>query len=156
MSTCQVFVHTFPQNQEARPCFYSKFCLKQGFPCPAQVCQQLSRFLNYPNTKSVAFVCLHHWCFHRFSAEMHRYFFLNDLTHLPIVPHTCLSGQHCCREWLVTYLVPSHNNAGLLSIEPLGTNFSEILIKIQIFHSWKCIWKYRLLNSSHFVQEEMS
>ena len=32
-------------------------------------------------------------------------------------------------------------NAGLLSIGPLATIFSEILIKVQNFHSWKCIWK---------------
>ena len=49
-----------------------------------------------------------------------------------------------------------YTNAGLLSIEPLGTNFSEILIKTQTFHSQKCIWKYRLQNGSHFVQGEMS
>ena len=28
--------------------------------------------------------------------------------------------------------------------------------KYKIFHSWKCIWKYRLRNSGHFVQGEMS
>ena len=43
--------------------------------------------------------------------------------------------------------------AGILLIEPLGTNFSEILIKIQkTFHSWRCIWKCRLGNDGgHFV-----
>ena len=35
---------------------------------------------------------------------------------------------------------------------PLRTNFSEILIKIQNFHSRKCFWKYRLRNGGHFVQ----
>ena len=30
-------------------------------------------------------------------------------------------------------------------------NFSEILIKIQYFHSWKCIWKCCLKNIRHFV-----
>ena len=40
----------------------------------------------------------------------------------------------------------------LLSIVPLGTNVSEILIKIQTFHSQKCIWKYHLQNGGHFVQ----
>ena len=39
----------------------------------------------------------------------------------------------------------------LLSIGPLGTNFSEIYIKIQTFHSWKCIWKCRLRNGVHWV-----
>ena len=43
----------------------------------------------------------------------------------------------------------------LLSIGPLGTNFSEIWIKTQNFNSRKCIWKYRLRNGVHFVQGEM-
>ena len=47
-------------------------------------------------------------------------------------------------------------NAGLLSIGPLGTNISDILIKIQKFHSRKCIWKYRLRNGRQFNQEEVS
>ena len=42
-------------------------------------------------------------------------------------------------------------NAGLLSIGPLGTNFSEILIKIQNFSFTKRIWKYCPWNGSHFV-----
>ena len=47
-------------------------------------------------------------------------------------------------------------NANLLTIGPLGTNFSEILVKIQkIFIHEKCIWKYCLWNGGHFVQEEM-
>ena len=36
-------------------------------------------------------------------------------------------------------------NAGILLIGPLGTHFSEILIKIHTF-SFKIIWKYRLEN----------
>ena len=36
------------------------------------------------------------------------------------------------------------------SIGPLRTNFSEILIEKQTFHSWKCIWKCRLRNGGHF------
>ena len=28
--------------------------------------------------------------------------------------------------------------------------------KCQVFHSWKCIWKYRLRNGSHLIQGEMS
>ena len=28
--------------------------------------------------------------------------------------------------------------------------------KYKIFHPWKCIWKRRLRNGGHFVQEEMS
>ena len=57
------------------------------------------------------------------------------LTHLPLVLHICVSklGQH----WFRYVFLPVRcqaiiwTNAGLLSIEPLGTNFSEILIKIQ-------------------------
>ena len=32
------------------------------------------------------------------------------LTHFPLVPYICVSGscQHCFRQWLVTYSVPSH------------------------------------------------
>ena len=43
-------------------------------------------------------------------------------------------------------------SAGLLSIGPLGTNFSEILIIIQNFSFTKCTWKYRLWKGGHFVQ----
>ena len=38
---------------------------------------------------------------------------------------------------------------------PLGTNFSEILIKIQNFHSRKCLSKYRPRNGGHFVQWQL-
>ena len=41
-------------------------------------------------------------------------------------------------------------NAGILLIEPLGTKFSEMLIKT--VHSRKYIWKCRLRNGGHFVQ----
>ena len=43
-------------------------------------------------------------------------------------------------------------HAGLLSIRPLATIFSEILIKYNIFHSWRYKWKYHLQNDGHFVQ----
>ena len=53
---------------------------------------------------------------------------------------------------------PSHylNQCWVLSIGPLRRNFSEILIKIQNFHSPKCIWKYLLRNGVIFIQGEMS
>ena len=45
-------------------------------------------------------------------------------------------------------------NAGILLIEPLGTNFSEILIKIYALsfrrYTWKC-----LENGIHFVSASM-
>ena len=44
-------------------------------------------------------------------------------------------------------------NAWILLIGPIGTNFSEILIGIQHFHSGKRTWKYRLRNSVHFVRQ---
>ena len=40
----------------------------------------------------------------------------------------------------------TRTNAGLLSSEPLGTNFGEIWIEMPNFHWWKCIWKCRLPN----------
>ena len=46
--------------------------------------------------------------------------------------------------------------AGLMSIRLLGANFSELSIKIQNFHSRKCIWEYLLRNGGHFVLGEMS
>ena len=49
-----------------------------------------------------------------------------------------------------------YTNAGLLSIGLLGTNFNEILIKIQNISFVKCIWIYCLQNGSYFVQGEMS
>ena len=45
-------------------------------------------------------------------------------------------------------------NADLLSIGPMGTNFSDILIKIHNFSLKKCTWKFRLRNADHFVQRE--
>ena len=44
------------------------------------------------------------------------------------------------------------NNAGILLIGPLGTNFSEILIeKLVHFYSRNCIWKCRQQNGGHFA-----
>ena len=39
----------------------------------------------------------------------------------------------------------------MLDDQSLETSLSEFVIKIQIFHLRKCIWKYRLRNGSHFV-----
>ena len=73
--------------------------------------------------------------------EMKRWV-LGQLTHLPLVPHI-----HALINWVS---IGSNNglspiwrqaiietNAGLLSIGPLGTNFNEILIKIQNFSFMK-------------------
>ena len=51
------------------------------------------------------------------------------LTHLPLVPHICVSesGQYWFRLWLVAF-------STLLSIRPLRTNFSEICIKRLSIH----------------------
>ena len=50
-----------------------------------------------------------------------------------------------------------NTNAGLLSIEHLGTNFSDFFYsKYKSFHSRKCIWKYRPRKGGHFVPGEMS
>ena len=53
------------------------------------------------------------------------------------VMHICISklGHHCFRYWLVTDRCQAiiWANPGILFIEPMGTNFNEILIKIHIF-----------------------
>ena len=62
-------------------------------------------------------------------------FFFN-LTHLPLEPCICASLDMVS---IASYIILSHvrtqdiieTNAELLPIRPLGTNFSEILIKIQ-------------------------
>ena len=53
-----------------------------------------------------------------------------SLTHLPLVPHICVSelGEHSVKFWS----------------------------KCKTLNSWKCIWKYRLRNSCHFVQGNMN
>ena len=43
-------------------------------------------------------------------------------------------------------------SAGMLLIGPWRTNLSEMLIEIDV---WKCIWKCRLKNDSHFVSASM-
>ena len=83
------------------------------------------------------------------------------LTNLPLVPHIYASVN-----WdsigseigLSSIWRPSiiRTNAEILLIELLGTNFSEILIEIQTFHSQKWIGKCHLRNGGHFVQGEMS
>ena len=61
----------------------------------------------------------------------------NDVTRLPLVPHICVT--ECLSIGSDNGLSPIRRqaiiwtNAGLLSIEPLGTNFSEILSKRQNF-----------------------
>ena len=47
-------------------------------------------------------------------------------------------------------------HAVILLIGPLGTNFKEIRIKLRNFHSWKCIWKCRLVNGGNVVQGGIS
>ena len=47
------------------------------------------------------------------------------------------------------------SNAGLLLIGPIGTNFSEILIKILTYSFKKVRLKCRLRNGGHFVSASM-
>ena len=68
--------------------------------------------------------------------------FFSALTHLPLVPHICVNElcQHWSKRWLVACTTPSHwfNQCyRSLSIEPLGTILSEILIKIRNFSFMK-------------------
>ena len=47
-------------------------------------------------------------------------------------------------------------NADLLSIESIGTSFSEIMIdEFKHFHWRKCVWKCRLQNVGHFFSAAM-
>ena len=46
-------------------------------------------------------------------------------------------------------------NTEIFSIGPLGTNFTEILVKIQHFYSRIWTWNHRLRNGGHFVQGEI-
>ena len=46
-------------------------------------------------------------------------------------------------------------NAGILLIETLGTNFSEILSEIHTFNSRKFIWKCRLEDGGHIISASM-
>ena len=59
------------------------------------------------------------------------------LTRIPLMLHIWVSesGQHWFKWWLVAYSAPSYylNQCWVMSIAPVETNFSEILIKIQNF-----------------------
>ena len=64
-----------------------------------------------------------------------------------IVSYNGLSpGRHQAIIW---------TNARLLSIETLGTNFSEILSEIHMFSFNKFIWKCRQQIGGHFVAASM-
>ena len=45
-------------------------------------------------------------------------------------------------------------STAISSIRPQWIYFSEICLKVNSFHSRKCTWKCRLLNSSHFVSPQ--
>ena len=47
-------------------------------------------------------------------------------------------------------------NGGILLIGPLGTHFNELLIKVQYFHSSKCVLKCSLESFVNFVSVSMS
>ena len=70
-----------------------------------------------------------------FTCSCHCYMIWCPLTYHPLVLHICVSGsgQHASDNGLLPIRRQAiiRTNAGLLSIEPSGTNFSEILIKIQ-------------------------
>ena len=88
---------------------------------------------------------------HKFSAAL--------LTHWGRVTHICVgkltiigsdNGLSPGRRQAIIW-----TNAGILLIGPIGTDFSEILTEIYIFHSRKCTWKCRLRNGVHFVSASM-
>ena len=69
---------------------------------------------------------------HTLTIESH-----HNITHLTLVSHICVSesGQHWFRQWLVAYSVPSHHlkQCWVSANLPIGTNFSEIWVKMKIF-----------------------
>ena len=73
---------------------------------------------------------------------------VNLLTHICIIgSNNGLSpGQRQAIIW---------TNAGILLLAPLGTNFSEILIKIYTFSVMKIHLKCRLWNGGHFISAPM-
>ena len=85
---------------------------------------------------------------------------LSGLTHWGRVTHICVgkiiiigsdNGLSPDRRQAIIW-----TNAGLLSIEPLWTYFSENSIKIQPFSlKKKCTWKCRLRNGVHLVSASM-
>ena len=77
---------------------------------------------------------------------------LTSLTHLPVVPHICVSelGHHWFR------FDQAWTNIDLLSIRSIWTNLSEIRIKnTQLFTHKQAFEKCRLQNGGHYVQREM-
>ena len=79
---------------------------------------------------------------------------LSNLTHLPLVLHICSIGSDNGLSPIQRQAI-IWTNAGLLSIRPLRTNFSEILIKIQNFSVPKMHLKISSANDGNFVQGEM-
>ena len=67
-------------------------------------------------------------------------------------------GQRWFRKWLVVFSTQNHYlnlcwiNVNFNLRNKLQGNFNQ---DIKIFHSRKCIWKYRLRNGSHFVQGQI-
>ena len=81
------------------------------------------------------------------------------LTHWGRVTHICVSklpsigsdnGLSPGRRQAIIW-----TNAGILLIGALGTNVSEILVKIVHFHWRKCFWKCRLEKGGHLVSASM-
>ena len=71
------------------------------------------------------------------------------------------------RQWIVSALVQimacrlcgakpsSEPMLDYYQLDPLEQSPMKFKSKYKLFHSWKCIWKYRLWFSGHFVQGEM-
>ena len=72
------------------------------------------------------------------------------LTNLPLVTWFSIGTDNGLLP--IQRLAIIYTNTGLLLIGPLGTNFSEIAIKIQNFSFMKMHLKYHLWSRGHFVQ----
>ena len=92
--------------------------------------------------------CTEYWFWWDCAFGVHKPMFVGDGLPGNTLQHKMLQGpfSKSCR------LMPC---IAILLIGPLGTNFSEILIKLIHLNSIKYIWKYRLGKVDHFVSASM-
>ena len=66
-------------------------------------------------------------------------------------------GQYWLWMWLVTCLAPSHfpNQSWMFLNLTVRNKFHEIVIDMQTFLKWKCLWKCCLQNIGHFAPASM-
>ena len=109
-----------------------------------------------------------HWCIHKFKCNI----FIDCgemvlITHRGWMSHVIVRklSHHWFRWWLVAYSAPNHYmNQCFHIVDPRnkfqlwtpGTNFSEFLIKMQQFSTFrKSIWSCSLQNGGHSISASM-